>query len=328
MKLTIDDFRKIVFGTAEVLEDEEGFFVPQRFTAAQRELYRRYRSNDMYRKTMASAGVRLSFATDAEHLSFEYRFKAGSSRPFGYFDLYENGILTAHFGGADAILADGHANLTLSKGEKNVELYFPWSKVTHIGNVCVDDSAVLKPCKRGRRMLFYGDSITHGYDAMFPSLSYASKLALALDADALNKAVGGDTFFPELLEAPDNMSPAVVVAAYGTNDWKVHTKDRFELDCRTFYERLCRMYPSAKIIAVTPLWRADGQKETKFGYPHTEIAPTMHRLLDRLPLTVIDGYPLTPHTEEFYSDRNLHPNDLGFSIYTDRLLAEIRKVLS
>ena len=35
-------------------------------------------------------------------------------------------------------------------------------------------------------MIIYGDSITHGYDASEPSRSYANRIALSLDAHALN----------------------------------------------------------------------------------------------------------------------------------------------
>jgi hypothetical protein len=40
---------------------------------------------------------------------------------------------------------------------------------------------------------------------------------------------------------------------------------------------------------------------------------------------VINGVNLTPHLEEFFSDKYLHPNDLGFSVYTENLYNEILK---
>ena len=40
-------------------------------------------------------------------------------------------------------------------------------------------------------------------------------------------------------------------------------------------------------------------------------------------ITVIRGWDLIPHVTSFYEDKCLHPNDLGFSIYTVNLYKEI-----
>jgi len=36
--------------------------------------------------------------------------------------------------------------------------------------------------------------------------------------------------------------------------------------------------------------------------------------------TVIDGFTLVPHRIEYYEDARLHPNDLGFALYTQNLI--------
>lgn len=46
----------------------------------------------------------------------------------------------------------------------------------------------------------YGDSITQGYDALFPSYSYINRFSMYLDAFIYNKAIGGDIFRPALIE--------------------------------------------------------------------------------------------------------------------------------
>ena len=48
-------------------------------------------------------------------------------------------------------------------------------------------------------MLCYGDSISQGYDAVFPSLSYTNQLARHFDAYSVNQCIGGERFVPELL---------------------------------------------------------------------------------------------------------------------------------
>ena len=50
--------------------------------------------------------------------------------------------------------------------------------------------------RRKYSMISYGDSITHGYDAEYPSLALSSALSRMLGADNTNKAIAGDIFFP------------------------------------------------------------------------------------------------------------------------------------
>ena len=40
---------------------------------------------------------------------------------------------------------------------------------------------------------------------------------------------------------------------------------------------------------------------------------------------IVDGTRLTPHFSAFYSDLRLHPNDLGYTFYSQNLIAFIRE---
>ncbi len=317
MKLTLDDFKSIACGAVEI-EESHGAVAFHRFSERERELYREKRSLDFYGKTLSGSGVRLAFKTDATRLELDYRMMPASSRVFGRFDVYENGVMVAHDGADSKILASGRIEAILSEGEKEVEIYLPWSKAAYIERLELDGTT-LEPVKRKRKLLCFGDSITQGYDAEFPSLSYVSRLGRMLDAEEHNKGIGGDTFFPELLEAKEPYEPDIITVAYGTNDWNNQTKDSFDKSCKAFIERICELYPSAEKYVITPIWRADGFKETKFGEPHHEVHAHMEELLKELPVRFIDGYALTPHVMEFYSDKYLHPNDLGFGEYASKL---------
>lgn len=326
MKLKLEDIKRIAFGVVSV-EENLGAFTFHRFTKEQAESYSRCRHNiDFFNKTFATAGVRLSFYTNAEKMSFDYKFVPASSRMYGWFDVYEDGVMTSHVGGEGKLFTSGHADICFSKGEKRVEIYFPWSKATFISNAELEGD-IISPCHRSRSMICFGDSITHGYDAVYPSLSYASILAKELDADAVNKGIGGDIFFPELALLKDPIEPDIVTVAYGTNDWNNCTIKQFKENCFAFFNNLSSTYKEANIFAITPLWRADLDKETKFGMPHCEMFELMRNILTDLKINVINGYDLTPHIKEFYSDEYLHPNDLGFSIYARELTKQIKKYL-
>ena len=73
-----------------------------------------------------------------------------------------------------------------------------------------------------KRILCFGDSISQGYDALYPSNQYTPQLAKLLDAEEYNKAIGGEIFRPELALARDDFEPEYITVAYGTNDWGPH----------------------------------------------------------------------------------------------------------
>lgn len=327
MILRPDILPSIVCG-AEYITEKDGVFSFFRFTSEQAHMYREHRSQEFFLKTNATADVRIAFRTDSRHIGFDYHFGYGSSRKFGWFDVYIDGALTDHIGSDSIIHINGRADIALPVGLKSVEICFPWSKAASISGFELDDGAVVYPLKRRLSMISYGDSITHGYDAQYPSLSYSSKLSRLLDADNVNKAIGGDTFFPELLEADEPLKPDIVTAAYGTNDWNISSYESLSENCGRFYRTLSAKYSSAKIFAIAPIWRADLDKETRFGAPFETVAVIIRNACASLGnITVVDGFRMIPHRAEFLSDGYLHPNDLGFTQYTENLCTEIRRHL-
>ncbi len=315
--------RDFVRGCVEAVESE-GEWTFHRFLPKQAQAYRDAGNEDFYRKTFATAGVRIAFHTDAESLSFDYRFAYGSSRKFGFFDVCVDGAIVTHFGLDEDDGARHHAEATLGQGEKDVEIYFPWSRQAFVSNLALDGASFATPLRRPRTMLSFGDSITQGYDAQYPSLAYAEAIARLLGADNTNKAIGGDRFFPALLEEPDTFQPDVVLVAYGTNDWSRCQPDDVRARAKAFYERLAALYPAARILAVTPLWRGDPPSHSPCGEDVRCIDRIIREACKDIPnAAVIHGYNLVPHLPEFFSDRRLHPNDIGFALYAQNLLREI-----
>ena len=154
---------EFVRGAVETAE-EGGEWTFRRFAPGQAAAYREAGNDDFYQKTFASAGVRLALRTDAEALSFDYRFERGSSRAFGFFDVYVDGALAAH-GGLEADDGARHAFAAeLGPGEKRVEIYLPWSRRTFVSNFALRRASFAEPLRRTRTMLCFGDSITQGWE--------------------------------------------------------------------------------------------------------------------------------------------------------------------
>ena len=328
MLLTLEHMKEIARGCARV-EERDGTFVLMRFTEKQAQAYLNIGNEDFYNKTFATAGVRLAFKTDSAHFAFDYRFTRASSRQFGHFDVYIDGYMTNHFGTVGLENMAGHADIALGEGMKTVEIHFPWSYGAAISNVSIDDGALIEGVCRSHTLICFGDSVTHGYDAIHPSLSYASRLASLLDADYINKGIGGDIFFPALLEEAEGPDPDYITVAYGANDWYKSTPEEFEANCRGFLSRITALYPASQIFILSTIWHCEYDLRSKLGMTGPEQNAWMREICRDYPtLHYIDGALMTPHRQEFCTDRAGHPNETCFTFYASNLYAAIVKALN
>ena len=328
--LSKSEIAALATGVAKT-EEKDGLLYFYRFTDAQMEAYRAY-SEDFYKKCFTTAGVRLSFSTDSEYLNLCGRcFCIGTSRKYYGFDVYVNGaLIKSQLGDFDegTEYFDFSIEAQLDKGTKNVTIYFPWTIQATVSDLMLDEGAIAAPIKRPYKMISFGDSITHGYDSRNPSFSYASRISDALMADAINKGIGGEKFFPTLAKLKDGIEPDVITVAYGTNDWKYSTKDGFEKNSRAFYERLSKNYPNAKIFALAPIWRENCDIPLYSVGEFENVRRQFESIANDLSnVTVIDCFDFVAPVPASFAPDLLHPNDEGFRQYANNLYAEIKKYL-
>ena len=322
MKLSFEQLCSIACGT-DRLEQVEGGVQFFRMTAAQKQYYLSYNNIEKANKTDSTACVRLAFYTNSESVKFSTKFTEGSSRAYAYFDIYENGAMIAH--GGEEKENETTVEAKLLAGESLVEIYFPWSKGVVMTSFELDDGATIKPYNRSKKLVAYGDSITHGYDAIYPSLSYINRLGNLLDADVYNRGIGGDVFAAELVKRDDVKNVDYVTIAYGTNDWSMCTMEKFDANCRAFFKAVYEAYPNSRVIAIAPIWRGDAERETPMARPISDVYKLFCEYTkDYENFTVVDGWNLIPHLSAFFHDQILHPNDQGFSLYAENLYKEIQ----
>ena len=322
MKLSLEQLRSIARGTDRLEEVADGIQL-FRMSEAQKGYYLLYNNTEKANKTDSTASVRLAFYTNSESVKFSAKFTEGSSRAYAYFDVYENGAMIAH-GGSDKE-NETQMDVKLLSGESLVEIYFPWSKGVVLTSFEVDDGASIKPYMRSKTLVAYGDSITHGYDAIYPSLSYINRLGNLLDADVHNRAIGGDVFAPEIAKRDNVEKTDFVTIAYGTNDWSMCTLERFEIDARAFFKIIHERYPESRVFVLSPIWRGDSERETAMKRPISDVYKLFCEYTkDYDHFTVINGWNLLPHLPELFHDQILHPNDQGFSLYAENLYKAIQ----
>lgn len=322
MYLSKDQIAGITRGALEIGE-RDGEIHFYRFNERQRKYYEST-SSGFFTKCFATSGINFDFYTDSNSFGFSYSIANASSRNFYYFDIYVDGVLTNHLGESPMWIKQGRIEIKLPDGEHRVRVWFPNLACASVSEVALDDGASLRAAEYKHSMICWGDSITQGYDAIFPSLAYTNRLAEHFGANMINQAIGGEKFVPGILGDDIEVKPDIITIAYGTNDWSALTRDAFFAGVDGFLEGIAKQYSDVRVFVITPLWRGDKDKITKFG-SYFEAVKYIADKAKSCGLEVIDGYCLTPHYYEFYSDQRLHPNDLGYGEYTKNLIAEIEK---
>jgi len=334
MKLNYTQIKGIATG-ADYVAEENGVITLHRFTKEQEELYKET-NQDFYNKSLSTAGIRLQFKTDSKKLYLNVITSRGSlcsyfsvdvlinEEPIGYLDSFSDTGNPKTSANSESPFGDFSKVFLLGDGIKTVSIHLPWSTITVIKEIAVDDDAFIEAVKPQKKLLAFGDSITHGYNALRPSNRYTAKLADALHAEEFNKAIGGERFFPELAKLKESFIPDYITVAYGTNDWVTTDEETFKAKCRAFYENLSRNYPESRIFALTPIWRKDMHEVQAFG-PFEKVEENIRNAVEELKnITVISGFSFVPADEKFYADLRLHPNDEGFELYFKNLYDKIK----
>lgn len=339
MNLTIENIRAATLGVSSVTE-ENGKPLFHRFSEAERAMYYDLipgGKHPFYLRALCSAGVKLCFRTDSPILVLSVEVEKYSSRSYFSFDVTANGALAGNLCNfAEETLAKDYTQMVFSlgkfektfllgEGEKTVSIYFPFGAKVEDLKIGLADGASFAPVKPKKRLLVYGDSITQGYDARYPSRRYGARLADALDAEEINKGIGGEIFRPELAALSDEKDIDIITVAYGTNDWSTTCKETFEPKMRAFYQTLSARYPDAKIFAITPIWRKDLNAEKPMGAFSGVGEMIAEAVKDLKNVTVIEGIDLVPHDENFFADLRLHPRDEGFDHYAENLIRAIKE---
>jgi len=340
MQLNINQIKEITLGAANIFQGSDGIEF-HRFTEKQEELY--HKTNEIFwDRCFCTAGIKLLFRTDSKNLCLKIAAsRTVDTRSYFSFDVFSDGRLVGYLDNfsdidlpqdnymwVDAPLGKFRKCFELGEGTKEVCIHFPWSVSALLSELSLDDGCFVETVKPKKKLLAFGDSITHGFDAYRPSNRYIAILADKLEAEEHNKAIGGERFFPELASLKDDFEPDYITVAYGTNDWNSGmSMEEFSDNCRLFYENLRKNHLNSKIIAITPIWRADmdmGDKFCRFKDMYNIIANIVKDINN---VDVISGFDFVPHDEKYYGDLRLHPNDEGFGFYADSLYKQISNLI-
>ena len=320
MKLNAKEISQITLGALSVAE-EDGYTVFDRFTAAQLNYYKET-AETSYIRAMHSASVMMDFTTDSEELSFDYKADGFISRPFHYFDIYEDDIMILHVGSDDAEVNSGEVKVKLRRGMKRVRIYLPFSRRVGLKDFTLDDGAAIIKSERKLDALILGDSITQGYDAHYPSLHYVSLMTERYSMKYVNQAIGGEKFNAGILMNEKVCDPDVITLAMGINDWANCSFDDTERNAERYFEALTSIYKDVPVVYISPIWIDREGNDTTL--PAT--VEMLESVASSYGAHIIRGLDLVPHDKGMFAD-GVHPSDLGFSEYSKKLFGKMDGII-
>lgn len=336
MKLTLEQIKSVTTGAVTIEQEEKGIRF-YRFNPAQRALHQP-RVRLLEEKLQSAAGIQLSFRTDSSKLFLRATVSQGSGSDHFSFDLFVGGAHVdsldnfSHLAQTGDLASSGlgtyEKTFSLGPGVKDICLYFPWSVAVVIEALSLDDGACLTPMIPEKKLLVYGDSITHGNTVRYSCNHYIPQLARAMDVQVRNKAIAGTTTFPEMALAESPYDPDYVLVAYGSNDWDRHEEDFFAENYRQMMQTIAERYPRAQVFAISPIWRGDqNTRQRKMGDLSVIERNILAVCADFPNVTVIPGMDLVPHDLQYFADAGLHPNDTGYGFYFRNLWSKMEAAL-
>ncbi|MFA6715443.1 MAG: SGNH/GDSL hydrolase family protein [Victivallales bacterium] len=274
-------------------------------------------------RALNTSGVRIGFVTDSESLAMEVLY-GKFSRPIFTIDVIVNGERKMTFSPDTHVEEFSFSTELPGTGEKTVEIFLPSMAECAVKGIVLDPGSMLEVMpEKPERILFTGDSITQGMTVTTPALTYPAQVAAVLKTDFHNVAVGGATMQQEIAPLLMELEWQKVFVAFGVNDF---SQDRF-LDA--FKDEAMGMLNTlsaredAEIFLITPIPWALRTNPNSIGLFLEDYRKVLREAAKDFPkVKVIEGAKLVPDDPKYYVD-NIHPNDLGASVYADNLLAEL-----
>lgn len=288
-----------------------------------------------------SAGVRVRFATDSEHISICAKMSSVGRHALATltatagFDLYEDFCVVgdSRFIGSFRTpynCTDGYTDTIYvgNGGMRYYTVYFPiHSRVTEL-TIGVDENAQVKNGKPYRDMLpivIYGSSSVQGTGASRPGLTYTNTLSRRLNADVINL---GFTGCARAEDAITDYIGSIDMSAFVCDyDYNAPSVEYLRLTHFRLYENFRAMKPNTPYIIVSRLISADANAlERRFTVEDT------YRRAKQTPddsVYYINGESLFYGKDENeYTVDGICPNDLGHKLIEYGVECVIKRALN
>ena len=187
----------------------------------------------------------------------------------------------------------------------------------------IDKYGQLRPPRKdevpSKTILAYGSSITHGANSNLYSLSYLARTGVLLNAQMLNKGMGGSCFCEkEMANYIKTAECDCIMLELGANMIGVFPPDEFYK--RASYVVKCALNTGKKTVLISPYLNC---KDFSSNDDERNLSEEFHKLCKKIAsehkdLLFIDGKTILSDVSQFTTDLT-HPSMLGHNIMAEKL---------
>ncbi|MEK6795626.1 MAG: GDSL-type esterase/lipase family protein [Spirochaetota bacterium] len=286
-------------------------------------------------------GTRLRFKTDAAsvsvHLYYNEKHVSTSARnPIGRYSIDGKSDSSWRFTSAQTSTVRKPETVIVpitppSSGMHEYTIVLPYGDSVDVLGITVPDNARFEtPAPRPtKRLIAYGDSVTHGFTASEVTKSYIFRFANRMDWQLVNMGIGGRSASPNEGAFIASQNGDVISILIGVNDWQGgRAIASFKSNYEGFLKNLRGVQPNVPLIIITPLWVPASWKPATATIELEEYRRTIREIVAALGdanIKLIDGPSLIDHEDGFFDKVGVHPNDDGFAQMAERLAEAVRQ---
>jgi lysophospholipase L1-like esterase len=313
-------------------------------------------------RAQSAAGVTAYFRTDSKHVVLRVTFVEvpegpgtpeaiwERSRP-SYFDIYKNGKYWASVAAAtkysqqDVLLYDNPQSSEQADFAVLFPFYYRNAEVI-VHGVGIDADATLSAAARDPRprVLFHGDSITHGHGATSPRATYIWQACERAGCTALNFGFGGTAWADNVVAhtIASRSDWDVLVIALGTNSFagtdsagKSETAAQYKQKYDAFLATIRADAPAKPILVMTPILNrfdlkptlnANGEIPKDYRDAIADVVKRRQRTDKNLHF--LSGLELVNDPIDLWVTDLVHPNDAGAQRMANGVAAKLKPLLA
>ena len=214
-------------------------------------------------------------------------------------------------------------------GFHDYEVVLPYGDAVDLKGVTVNAAAQFQaPAARpATRYLAYGDSITQGFAASEVGTSYAYLVARKKGWQLVNLGLAGRSTTASDGTTVGSLGADVISVLIGVNDWQGGVPlATYSNRLDAFLTNLRTLQPTTPVYLLTPLWvdvSWDPASDIAPLESYRQVARDVAAARNDSKLTVIEGADLIDHNLAYFDSVLVHPNDSGFAMMSDRMVAKM-----
>ncbi|MSP79218.1 MAG: hypothetical protein EXR67_06700 [Dehalococcoidia bacterium] len=319
---------------------------------------------DMWSQSLTSAGARLEFRTPAREVAIRLRYvelRGGASPAAALVgdmpvrapvpgppqpprmatatvSIWRDSERIGQFN-PNGKPGDHEIRFALPPSPAAYTVYLPFNAVVQVGGISADGLQPIPETRR--RLLAFGDSITHGFHATDPGATYPAIIARTLGLDHYNLGFGGcGRAEPVSAESLTDHAADVITLHFGTNvmprPW--YDQEAWNEAFRMFIKIVRVDHATTPILMVTPMYRTQNErlhelKPNRMGMTlpmlraGTESVVKSLRAAGDTNLHLLHGTELIGSTNIDLLDDGLHPTDEGMEQMAEVIGARVGELL-